>query len=114
MLLPTDDLPDHLTQDGDLTQLSDNQSYNRGGHHADQSVLHPDDQGLHPDDPGVLTADIRDKRDNIQSLPVDQGDLGQPPIDQGYLAADTRYNIEIKVSKKNESLEEEEDDFWMS
>ena len=62
-----------------------------------------------------------------QSLTVDQGDLGeastyqplpvdqgQPPLDKGYLAADTRYNIEIRVSQKNESLEEEEDDFWMS
>ena len=46
-----------------------------------------------------------------QPLPVDQG---HPPLEKGYLAADTRYNIEIRVSQKNESIEEEEDDFWMS
>ena len=99
----------------------------RGDH---QQMVHLTTDDLPDHIRGVLDAEIRDKRDDIQSLtvdqgdlgqpptyqplPVDQGDLGQPPLDQGNLAGDTRYNIEIKVSKKNESLEEEEDDFWMS
>ena len=46
-----------------------------------------------------------------QHLPVDQG---QPHLDNGYLAADSRYNIEIRVTQpSNDSLADEEDDFWL-
>ena len=55
-----------------------------------------------------------------QPLPVDQGQplpVDQPHLDNGYLTANSRYNIEIRVTQKNESLADEEDelqDFWMS
>ena len=55
-----------------------------------------------------------------QPLPVDQGQplpVDQPHLDNCYLISDSRYNIEIRVTQKNESLADEEDelqDFWMS
>ena len=75
-----------------------------------------------------LTVDQRNVSEapTNQSLSVDQGDVseastyqhlpvdqGQPHLDNGYLAVDSRYNIEIRVTQKNDSLADEEDDFWL-